>query len=156
MWAGLRVHSASGIQEVAANKHFEILLANVSTLENKIPQEMVVSHATRSPATRLVATGTTTARICESLILMVYQSIAVPIWQTRTEVTDLNFVAPDLDITNYTLTNQNSLLSQLVRSKRDNNPRQQNLQVGTLENKTVSTQEWKSMVYLSLVKNKAL
>lgn len=80
LWTGVCVCSANGINEIGK----KIILTNFFTIEKKLPEEMGYSYATRIPGIHSAVTSTLGAGICESLILIVDQAIATPIWQLQT------------------------------------------------------------------------
>lgn len=96
------------------------------------------------------------AETCEFLILMVDKVTATPIRQPETEDIYLRFAALVENVTSYTATRLESHLSRPVKSKLGPGPRQQYYQAGSLGKKTASPPDWKSMVVISLVEDKAL
>lgn len=76
-----------------------------------------------------------------SLYLLEGQTTAATRWQPQTNATDRSIAAPDIEIINYTTTNQELLLLQSVKTKRGSAPRKQKLEVGSFHYKPASLQD---------------
>lgn len=141
---------------MTANTPFKILFANLSATE-KEPERMVMSYATRNSAIHITAAGTGDmfAGIYERLDIMADQSTAATIRLPQTEVTDLSFAASDKKNNSSTSTNNEPLISRPIKTKRNTVLRQQDPQVGNLETKLASPQNWQSMVYLFVADDQA-
>lgn len=68
----------------------------------------------------------------------------------------MSFAAPDIQITRSEPTTQEYLLTVPVKTELGLASRQQDSQVGNLENKAASPRDWQSMADLSLIKDDAL
>lgn len=156
LWTARYVRSGHGIYKFLSNKPFEVLLTNFSTIETKLPRDMSISYTKKSPDIYLSFSGTMTAEICESLILVVDKATAAPIRKSRNKLTYLSFAGPEEKIAKSTPTYQESLLSLPVKPEPGSVSRQQVPQVSNLNCKAASPPDWESMVDLSLVKYKAL
>lgn len=138
------------------SKPFSILLSIFSTDEKILSEVMNTSFATRSPASNLVVTDSTTAGSSASFKLMADQATAALMRHPQTKFSDLSYAALVLQITKSAPTDQEPLQLQSVKIENRCTRRQPNHQVGSLENNSASPQELLLVVYLSLVENKAL
>lgn len=102
---------------------------------------MDFSYAKRSSIIYLALLSTMVAGICESVIVIVDQTMAAPIRQSRTKVTDISFAAPE-KISTSTTTIQGSLLLRPVKTDFGPASKQQSPKVSNLWNKVLSQQNW--------------
>lgn len=115
---GRRGRPANRAYEVVANKLIKNLLTNFSTVENEIPKVVVIRYLKRNPTIHLAFTGTMATEICEVLNWMGEQATSAIVWQLKTKLTDPGFTKLDEVIINSMPSNQKSLLSRPVKTKK--------------------------------------
>lgn len=99
------------------NKPVKMLIINLSVIEMNLPEEMIISHGTKCPATHLEGTGTIAVGACKSLNLLVDEVTAATIRQPLIKVSDLNFAVKVVKAPHSTAKNQELFLSRPVNTK---------------------------------------
>lgn len=114
LWTGFFVSSVNGIHEKAANKLLNILLNNLSAVEDYLAKGMGICYVIWILFIHLAVTGTISIEICASSSLIVDQARATSIRQRQIKFTDLSLVGPNVETPRSTPNNEESLLSRPV------------------------------------------